>query len=446
MASQHQADQDFERAVFRAFWRKIVARLTGTNNQLLPFDEIRQHLPVRGQHYLGVRQVEVDKIIGSLGRYHDFDRAFLPIQSRTRDRWVSIDKAHYEDIILPPVELYKIGEVYFVKDGNHRVSVAHERGQTYIDAYIIEIDTPVILTPDITADGVSLKSEQAVFFETSRLAELRPDVQIETTQPGLYSRLLQQIAVHRWYLGERRGVEVTQDEAVVSWYEDIYLPVVQVIREQGLLKSFPGSSEADLYLWISAYQGYLREAYKVGGRAGQSGDEISAREEAARQLKVEYPLPAVKRLVNALNRTDWLGRLILDQDRAVFFEKTRLDELRPQVQLETTLPGQYDVLLEHIAVHRWYLGEQRQTDVPYGDAVASWCDNVYLPLVEVIREQGILKQFPDRTVTDLYLWVIERRRYLSQAFGDEVPVDQVVEQLGDESKDGKTPRGPPTQL
>lgn len=127
MAFEQMAEQDFDRAVLRALWRKIVSRLTGANNKLLPFDEIRQQLPVRGQHSLGNREVEVDKIIGSLGRYHDFDRAFLPTQSRTRDRWLSIDKAHYQDVILPPIELYKIGEVYFVKDGNHRVSVARER-------------------------------------------------------------------------------------------------------------------------------------------------------------------------------------------------------------------------------------------------------------------------------------------------------------------------------
>jgi hypothetical protein len=435
MAYNQVAEQDFERAVIRGFWRKIVARLTGANNKLLPFDEIRQRLPVRGQHYLGIRQVEVDNIIGSLGRYHDFDRAFLPTQSRTRDRWLSIDKAHYEDVNLPPVELFKIGEVYFVKDGNHRISVARERGQIFIDAYIIEIDTPVTLTPDITYDQLALKAEQAAFMEATHLAELRPDAKIETTLPGLYTRLQEQISLHRWFIGERRSTEVTPDEAVTAWYDDIYLPVVQEIREQGLLKSFPGSTEADLYLWISEYQSYLREAIKVGGRDGQASEVLGAREEAASQLKVDYPLRSVKRLVNVLNRTDWLGKLIMDQDRAAFFEKTHLDQLRPQVQLETTLPGKYDILLEHIAVHRWFLGEQRKAEVPYIEAAESWCDNVYEPLVDVIREQGILRQFPGRTVTDLYLWVVERREYLRQVYGSDVPVEQAVEQLGDQPPD-----------
>lgn len=412
------AEQDFERAVKRGFWRKIMARFTGENNQLLPFDEIRQHLPVHGQHYLGIRQVEVEKIIGSLGRYHDFDRAFLPTQVRTRNRWMSIDKAHYAEVNLPPVELYKIGEVYFVKDGNHRISVARERGQVYIDANIIEIDTPVTLTPDITTDELVLKAEQAVFLEVTDLVKLHPEAQIETSSSGFYNRLLEQISNHRWFMGERRNAPVPMAEAVESWYEDIYLPVVQEIREQGLLKSFPGSTETDLYLWISEYQGYLRAAFRFSRHEGQTGEELNAREEAARHLKVDYPLPAVKRLVNVLNRTDWLGRLMLEQDRAVFFEKTHLDQLRPQIQIDATLPGQYDVLIDHIGVHRWYLGEQRKAEVSFIDAAVSWCDNVYQPIVEVIVEQRILDQFPGRTVTDLYIWVVDRREVLHQVFGE----------------------------
>ncbi len=162
---------------------------------------------------------------------------------------------------------------------------------------------------------------------------------------------------------------------------------------------------------------------------------MQAREEAARQLKVNYPLPAVKKLVNVLNRTDWLGKLMLEQDRAAFFEKTQLDALRPQVQLETTIPGQYLILLEQIDVHRWYLGEKRKAEVPYTEAAVSWCDNVYMPIVEVINEQGILEQFPGRTVTDLYLWVVERREYLQAMFGNELSITQVVNDQPAESAD-----------
>ena len=427
------AKQDFERAVTRAFWRKILARITGENNELLPFDEVRQQLPLRGQHYTGLKQVPINKILGSIGRYHEFDRAFLPTQTRTKDRWISIGKAHYDMIDLPPVDLYKIGEVYFVKDGNHRVSVARERGQEFIDAYVTEIDSPVWLTADTTVDDIAKKKEQAKFFLQTHLDELRPDAHIELTVPQLYSRLLEHIDVHRWYLGEREGKEIPYQEAVTSWYDTVYIPLVEDIRDHGLLQSFPGVTETDLYLWVVEYQGYLREAFKDA-----SGDEKTARAEAAEQLIEKYPEPRVKKLSSTLERMGWLSDYILETEKRAFLEKTHLNEIRPGSDVTTTMPGRYDVLLEHIAVHRWYMGEKRKAEVPYAEAVASWYDNVYMPLVEVIREQDILKYFPERTETDLYLWVIEQRSKLRDVYGSEVPIEdaaeKVVEKRGSKSK------------
>ena len=257
------ANQDFEHAVSRGFWRKILARITGKNNDLLPYDEVREKIPIRGQHYIGLKQVELDKIIGSMGRYLEFDRAFLPIQSRSKGRWVRIDKAHYEQIELPPVELIKLGEIYFVKDGNHRISVACQRGQIDIDAYVTEIDIPVILTPDLKIDDLALKKEQAEFLLRTHLDDVRPDARVETTTPGAYARLLEHIEVHRWYMGEKHAKEVPYEKAVASWYDQVYLPLVKIIREHDLLAQFPGQSEADLYLWIMAYQGYLSQIFKT---------------------------------------------------------------------------------------------------------------------------------------------------------------------------------------
>ena len=141
-------------------------------------------LPFRGQRYIGLHEVPIDKIVGSMGRYRDFDRAFLPRQKRTKDRWINIGKAHYADVILPPVELYKIGEVYFVIDGNHRVSVARERGQIEVDAHVIEIDTNVEITPDMDITELELQAEYARFLATTDLMERCPEVKIEPNPTG----------------------------------------------------------------------------------------------------------------------------------------------------------------------------------------------------------------------------------------------------------------------
>ena len=124
---------------------------THRNNKLFAFDEVRDALRAHTQYDRGLTEVPIDKIVGSVGRYHDFDRAFLPRQTKTRERWQNIDLASYAEVSLPPVELYQVGEVYFVKDGTHRVSVARQRGLEFIDAYVIEVLAPV---PIASADAL----------------------------------------------------------------------------------------------------------------------------------------------------------------------------------------------------------------------------------------------------------------------------------------------------
>ena len=427
MSLEQMASQDYEHALFKAAWRKILTRLKGESNELLPFDEVRQQLPFRGQRYIGMQEVPIDKIVGSMGRYRDFDRAFLPRQQRTRDRWINIDKAHYADVILPPVELYKMGDVYFVIDGNHRVSVARERGQKDLDAHVIEIDTTVEITPDMDIAELELKAEYARFMEKTYLLERCPEVKVELTLPGEYERLLEHISVHRWYLGEQRGEEVPYEEAVISWCQNVFTPLVKLIVEQGIIKKFPDRTAGDLYLWLIEYLWYRRRSLKKDfSLAG-----------TAKQFVKDFKEWPVGRLVNILERAVWVDHLVLEQEKEAFQARTRIAEVRPQAKIELTMPGLYERLFEHISVHRWYLGEQAGAEVSLEEAVASWVDNVYTPLVSMIRELSILEEFPGRTESDLYLWIIERQAALQEVYG-EVPVEraaeQVVEDLASDSK------------
>jgi hypothetical protein len=428
------AQQDFERAIFKAFRRKILAWLTGENNALLPFDEVRQHLPIRGQHYRGIQQVPIEQIVGSVGRYRDFDRAFLPQQARTRDRWVNIDKAHLQQVNLPPVELFKIGEAYFVKDGNHRVSVARERGQEFIDAVVIEVDVPVPISPGIKIDDLALTREYAAFVEQTSLSRIRPGARFETRLPGQFEKLREHVDFHRWLLSEQRGSEVPWEEAAASWYDNVYWPLIEAIRKQGVLKAFPDLAETDLYLWVVKYQWYLRCAYKE-----ENGVEevvpAEAKAEAARQLIEAEPQPLARRLAGVLKSAHWMDDLTLRQERAEFFSRTHLDSLRPAARIEATLPGQYNRLLDHIAAHRWYMGEQRQADVAYDEAAASWYDHAYWPFVQIIREQHILDEFPGRTETDLYLWIIEYQEALREEYGEDVSLAEAAGQFAEAKGD-----------
>jgi hypothetical protein len=130
---------DFDRAHHRALLGALVARLRRRPDVLLAFEEVRRGLAVAAESYRGVRAVPVDRIVGSTDRWGDFDRAFRPRRAHCADRWVSVARAHGEGKSLPPVQLYRIGDAYFVRDGHHRVSVARVRGQAAIDAEVIEV-------------------------------------------------------------------------------------------------------------------------------------------------------------------------------------------------------------------------------------------------------------------------------------------------------------------
>ncbi len=130
--------EDFDRAMSKGRWRQFVSRLSRRSDELLSYDDVRKQHLVKGQHELGVRIVPIDQIIGSMGRCRDFDRAFYPRQTDTCDRWMSIARASYQNVTLPLVELYKVGDSYFVQDGHHRISVARANGQDFIDAHVIE--------------------------------------------------------------------------------------------------------------------------------------------------------------------------------------------------------------------------------------------------------------------------------------------------------------------
>lgn len=402
------ARDDFERAYQRSLWRKVITRLTGKSNELLPFDEVRQALPFRGQRDIGLQEVPLDKIVGSVGRYRDFDRAFLPIQRQTTERWVNVSKARYNEVALPPVELYKIGDVYFVKDGNHRISVARERRQAIIDAYVTEIDIPFRLTADMDIDSVQQEKAYGQFLQVTRLDELRPDADLHLSNPAEYARLREHIADHHYYLGTERQADVSYDDAVQSWYDNVYRPLVDAIEAQGLRRQFPQMTAADLYLLVSEYQWLVRQA----AQADVGSDE--ARDEATGRMAYIYQQGVVRRVIRTLRGANWIDTMIRDKEYAAFLERTGLQTLRPDAQVLASLPGKYEKILHHIDVHHYYLGLEQQRDVPYSEAVASWYDNVYLPTIANIREQNLLANFPGRTETDAYIWLIEHRAEMEQ--------------------------------
>ncbi|MBS1967648.1 MAG: DUF4032 domain-containing protein [Chloroflexi bacterium SZAS-1] len=259
--TQHiaQSRNHFADARRKAFLKELFDTLRRRSTSPISLDDVRSRINVRGQRWLGHQTVPLANIVGSEGRYSDFDRQFLPRTDALRDRWTSIDRARLDDIVLPPVELYKAGDIYFVRDGNHRVSVARQFGQIDIDAYVTELMVDVPLSPDLATHDLLLKEEYSDFLEWTNLHELRPDERIEFSELGGYLELIQHINAHRYYLGEEQQRDIDPDEAVTHWYDEVYMPIVRVIREQHVLRNFPGRTEADLYRWIVDHRWYTHE-------------------------------------------------------------------------------------------------------------------------------------------------------------------------------------------
>lgn len=251
------AQADFNGARAKALFREILALLTGRHNRLLAFDAVAGKLRVGGPIYRGVRTVRLDQIVGSVNRYHDFDRAFLPIQTFTADRWQRVSRAWYEDISLPPVLLYQVGDIYFVVDGHHRVSVARDQGQEFIDAEVRECQVKVPVTVDLLPEDLEVLGAKVEFLERSNLDRLRPTADVTATVLGGYDRMLEHIAVHRYFMGLDFKRDVSENEAVEHWYDTVYLPVVAVVEGSGVMKAFPNRTEADFYLWVMDHRHYL---------------------------------------------------------------------------------------------------------------------------------------------------------------------------------------------
>ncbi len=267
------ARADFSRARLKSFIHQVMSRLSGQRTTLLSYDEIKEKLHIGGPIYRGVKTIKLEQIAGSLNRYHEFDSAFLPKEDQLSNRWQSVDRAFYQDVHLPPVVLYKVGEVYFVVDGHHRVSVAREQGQVFIEAEIRECHTRVNITADVKTEDLEILGSKVNFLERTKLDELLPDANIFLTIPDGFERMLAHIAVHKYFMGLDLKRDITDEEAVVHWYEIVYLPIIQVIRESNILKEFPGKSEGDLYLWTLDHQRYIAE---------EEGQPLQPPEQAAR--------------------------------------------------------------------------------------------------------------------------------------------------------------------
>jgi hypothetical protein len=243
------AQFDFGRARRRRALSRLAARLRREPddvNVILPFEEVVAALGRRGERSLGLQSVDLDTIVGTVDRSREFDRSFRPTSSRVRPRWEGIAAAQRRGKSMPPVDLYRIGNLHFVRDGHHRVSVARALGHDSIDAYVTEVITEVSPEGDISLKDLPLKTHERLFHERVPLppearARIRPG------KRSAYATLAESVEAWGFRAMQARGEFMTREEVAKAWLEEEYEPVVEMLREAELVGS---GTETDAYMTV----------------------------------------------------------------------------------------------------------------------------------------------------------------------------------------------------
>ena len=258
--AEERAARDFDRARWRAFMQDILGLARYEPADLLPFEAVQDKLRLGSKSYVGIQEIPLDQIVGSVSRYEDFTRTFMPRKTSSRLRWESVEKLA-DSRGWPPIEVYEVSDTYFVRDGNHRVSVARQLGADNIEAHVWEYPTRVPLEADDDLDDLILRAEYLEFLDDTQLDQLRPEQSIILTIPGGYWELEEHIAVFRHWLNVEQRREISWPEAVTTWYDTVYVPLVKKIQTEAILALFPGRTEADLVVWILRHQEKLERRY-----------------------------------------------------------------------------------------------------------------------------------------------------------------------------------------
>ena len=245
------AQSDFARARRRQALALLSARLRGEPDDvklILPFEEVVEALGRTGERALGLRTIAVDSIVGTVDRTRDFDRDFRPTSPRLRERWERIAAAQRRGEAMPPIDVYRVGNLHFVRDGHHRVSVARARRLPTIEAHVTEVITKVPPHGGLRIGELALKGHERLFAERVPLA---PDVlhKIELSDEWRYAALAEGVEAWGFRCMQDSAEFKTREEVAAAWYREDYVPVVELLRQAGLLG---GGTEAEAYMRVTA--------------------------------------------------------------------------------------------------------------------------------------------------------------------------------------------------
>jgi hypothetical protein len=248
LASQD-AQDDFQRARRRQIMARMARVLTGQGDVdvILPFDEVIAALGWAGERDLGLKVIPLHTIVGTVDRTKGFDREFRPTTGRVRMRWERIAEAMRRGEPMPPIDVYRIGEVHFVKDGHHRVSVARALGHREIEAHVTEVLTRVGADRALRLHDLPVKSNERLFHERVPLPPAAR-ARIRLTDSEDYAKLAEGVEAWGFRLMQEIGELLDRKHVARRWYVDEYEPVVAMLRDAGMLGK---GTETEAYMHVA---------------------------------------------------------------------------------------------------------------------------------------------------------------------------------------------------
>jgi len=286
MASDNASIHSFNSALFRSFFKSVYKKLKHEEDYLPNLEQIVELTKAKDEHYIGLKEIPVDNIIGSEARYEDFDKDFLPRKPELQQRWSNIDKIMREDKSLPPISVFKIDDYYFVRDGHHRVSVAKNRKQVYIDAEVTELHIDVPLTRELTIKDRFKIQEHINFLEKTKLNKLGKGFDIKLTRPQSYGHLLNIISHYTGYLEDIVGRKLEFHEVAEEWYNRIFMPFAEGAYLDDILGKYPNRTTGDLYVWIQLNWADVKDS--LGDRISFLAKPVPVVEQETQGLGLSY--------------------------------------------------------------------------------------------------------------------------------------------------------------
>lgn len=274
-------------------FRKVVTR-EEPDDGLLPLEEVQDRLGLFAQHYGGLKAIPVENIVGSVGRSEEFDEGFLPKTDRLKARWEQLENAYpFGD--FPPIEVYQVGDAYFVIDGHHRAGIARQRGIQFLDAEVTVLTTSHEFDTDTDLGEVIMLQQRKQFFDRSGLAKVRPHANILFKRPQGYNQLLERVKIHGFHEMQARGEVMSMEEVAADWFDRVDEPRIRRIREVGLPELLPDVTESDIFLMVHER---LHSMFPVQGTA--TFDDAAADTAEKERRRSDGPIGRVKKATDGL--------------------------------------------------------------------------------------------------------------------------------------------------